>query len=58
MGNPFYSHGNLKDKHIVRTLREAADWYEDGAIVEVKEVLAQIYDAITEWEIDQEELYR
>ena len=57
MGNPFYSHGKLKDKHIVRALREAADGYEDGAIVEVKEVLAQIYDAITEWEMDQEELY-
>ena len=57
MNNPFYSHGNLKDKNIVRMLRKAADWYEGGDIVEVKEALAQIYDAIAEWEMDQEELY-
>ena len=57
MNNPFYSHGKLKDKNIIRMLHKAAEWYEDGAIAETKEILAEIHDAITEWEMDQEELY-
>lgn len=45
----FYKNGELKDKKIVEALRKAADWYEDGAIVEVRDLLQDIVDAIDEF---------
>lgn len=58
MPNPFYDARNrvLKDRKIVATLKQAAKDYENGEIAEVKETLAEIYDAIQEFEMDQEAL--
>lgn len=35
---------------IITSLRNAARMYEDGAIAEVRDLLAEIIDAINEWE--------
>ena len=44
----------LKDMTIITSLRNAARMYEDGAISEVRDLLAEIIDAIDEWEEKQE----
>lgn len=46
----FYKNGELKDKKIVAALRQAADDYENGEILEVKGVLIDIINAITDFE--------
>ena len=50
----FYKNGELKDKKIVAALRQAADDYENGEILEVKGVLIDIINAITDFEADEE----
>lgn len=54
MTTEFYSNRKLKDKKIVESLKRAAQWYEDGAILEVKDLVYDIYCSITYWEQDQE----
>lgn len=46
----FFKNGELKDKEIAKALREAANQYENGEIVEVKDVLIDIIEAIGEFE--------
>lgn len=40
------SKGKLKDSEIVKALRQTADDYENGEIVEVHDLLEEIVDAI------------
>lgn len=50
----FYKSGKLKDKEIVSALRQAADDYENGELIEVRDLLQDIVDAIDEFESEQE----
>lgn len=51
MDNRFYQvvkgRVELNDKEIVKALREAADGYENGEILETADVLWEINDAIS-----------
>lgn len=57
MTNDFYSYRELKDEKITSALRKAADDYEEGYIAEVKDMLADICQAIEFWEQDWELVY-
>lgn len=50
----FFKKGELQDKKIAAALRQAADDYENGEILEVKNVLIDIINAITEFEQEYE----
>lgn len=43
------SNGELKDKKIISALRKAANDYENGEIAEVRDLLADIVNAIDEF---------
>lgn len=51
MANQFTKKGGkeLKDDKILKALKQAAKDYEDGAISEVRDVLADIVDAIDDF---------
>ena len=48
--NRFFKNGALQDEKITDALRKAADDYENGEIIEVKDVLVEIFCAITDFE--------
>lgn len=48
--------GELKDAKIAEHIRKAADLYENGAILEAREILWQIADAIDKFTAGQEEI--
>lgn len=48
--NRYYKNGELKDNEIIASLKKAAEDYENGEISEVKDVIADIWNAISEWE--------
>ena len=50
----FLKNGELEDKKIVDALRKAADDYENGEIIEVRDLLQDIVDAINEFELSME----
>ena len=50
----FLKKGNLQDKNIITALHQAATDYENGEIIEVKDVLIEIINAITDFENSQE----
>lgn len=50
----FFKNGELQDKKIMEALQKAAAWYEDGAIAEVRDLLADIVNAIDEFDNSQE----
>lgn len=50
----FFKNGELEDKKIMEALRRAVDWYDDGAIAEVKDLLVDIVNAIDEFESSME----
>ena len=52
MSYRFYKNGKLKDDRIIAAIRQAADDYEDGAIIEAKDLLEKIVLAIDNWEYD------
>ncbi len=54
MTTGFYKHGKLQDKEIVSALRKVADQYENGELIEVRDLLQDIVDSIDEFESDQE----
>ena len=54
MESRFYKNGELEDKEIVAALRKAADDYENGEIIEVRDLLQDIVDDINEFESDRE----
>lgn len=49
MANKFIANGELKDKKIVKALRQAATDYENGEIAEVRDLLAEIVGAIDDF---------
>ena len=51
----FFKNGILEDKKIEAALRKAADDYEDGALIEVRDLLLEIINAIDEF-ADREEI--
>lgn len=50
MANKFFARGELKDKKIVAALKQAAKDYENGEIIEVRDLLLEIAAAIDTWE--------
>ena len=46
----FFKNGELQDKQIVKALHQAAEDYENGEIIETKDVLIEIINAITDFE--------
>lgn len=46
----FFRKGTLKDRDIIAALKQAAIDYEDGAILEVRDTLAEIVEAIDEFD--------
>lgn len=45
----FFKKGTLEDKKIAAALRKAADDYENGELVEVRDLLVDIVNAIDEF---------
>ena len=54
MNMKFLKHGKLQDIEIINALKEAVYDYQDGAIAEVRDSLAEIVNAIDEWEYNYE----
>lgn len=54
MDNRFYRNGELRDAEIISALEKAIKWYENGALIEVRDELIEIVDAIDEFESEQE----
>ena len=50
MNNPYYSSGQLKDKKIIEALKKLPDMYENGEIIEVRDLCNDIADAIDSFE--------
>ncbi|MBR4855445.1 MAG: hypothetical protein IKU94_02340 [Bacteroidaceae bacterium] len=48
--NRFFKKGELQDKKIVAALHQTAQDYENGELVEVKDLLIEIINAITDFE--------
>lgn len=46
----FFKKRELRDKDIIAALHKAAEDYENGEIIEVKDVLIEIINAITDFE--------
>ena len=49
----YFKKGELQDEKIVAALRQAAEAYENGEIIETKGVLIDIINAITDFENSQ-----
>lgn len=49
MNGRFIECGKLQDIEIINALKEAVYDYEDGAILEVRDVLVDIVKAIDKW---------
>lgn len=49
MYNRFFDNGKLKDGEIITALSDAADTYDNGEIIEVRDLLAEIVYAIDEF---------
>lgn len=45
----FIKNGQLQDKKIIAALHRAAEDYEEGAIIETRDLLQDIVDAIDEF---------
>lgn len=46
----FYENGELKDHEILNALKNAVDQYENGEIIEVRDLLCDIVEAINEFD--------
>lgn len=51
----FFERNELQDNEIVKALKQCAVDYENGEILEVKSVLIEIINAITDFESEVEE---
>ena len=49
MNMRFFKNGELQDKKIEAALRKAADDYENGELIEVRDSLLEIVSAIDEF---------
>ena len=54
MSDRFFKNGELRDEKIIAALKKARKWYENGAIIEVRDLLLEIVDSIDEFESEQE----
>lgn len=54
MGMKFWKNNELNDAAIIKALNQAVKDYEDGAIAEVRDSLAEIVVAIDEFEANME----
>lgn len=54
MKSKFYADGELKDEKVIEALTQAKEMYENGEIVETKEVLTEIVKAIELFEKNYE----
>lgn len=52
MENKYFKYGELQDQKITEDLLKAAENYENGEIIEVRDMLEDILSAIKEWEYD------
>lgn len=50
----FWKNHELEDQQIINALRQAVDDYENGAVVEVRDTLIEIVNAINEFESETE----
>lgn len=50
MKSQFYANGELNDSKIIEALNEALESYENGELVEARETLSDIVDAIDEFD--------
>lgn len=50
MENKFFNDGELKDKKIVAALKRAAKDYENGEIIETRDLILEIATAIYWWD--------
>ena len=50
----FYKKGKLEDKKIEAALRGVADMYANGELIEVRDLLVEIVDAIDEFTDNEE----
>lgn len=55
MANKFIRNGELQDKKIIKALTQATKDYENGAILETRDLLLDICVAINEFEDLQED---
>ena len=55
MTNRFYKNGNLQDTEIALALSNAAEQYENGERIEVRDLLSDIVSAIDMFSEDYEE---
>lgn len=51
MANNFFTNGELKDKKIVAALKRAAKGYENGEIIETRDLILEIAAAIYLWDM-------
>lgn len=54
MATRFFRNGELRDEKIIAALGKAEKYYESGAIIEARDLLLEIVDAIDEFESEQE----
>lgn len=50
METKYFKRGELKDELIIADLKKAAELYEDGAIIETRDLLQEIVCAINEFD--------
>lgn len=53
--NSFFKKGQLQDKKIIDALKRAAEGYENGEIIETRDVLIEIINAIADFDQAQEQ---
>lgn len=45
--------GTLKDKEVVADIRKAADMYENGELIETRDMLLEIINAIDDFDVEK-----
>ena len=58
MKSKFYAGGELKDQEIIEALAQAKEMYENGEIVETRDLLAEIIKSIDQFEKNYEVYYK
>ena len=46
--------GTLKDKEVVADIRKAADMYENGELIETRDMLLEIINAIDDFDVEKQ----
>ena len=45
--------GTLKDREVVANIRKAADMYENGELIETRDMLLEIINAIDDFDVEK-----